>query len=319
MSKAQLAGLGLGVAAIASEEFRRYAGLAQVGMGLLFLKFGRDDERQADDLGLRYLARSGYDPREMPNVFRTLDRVSAAQGAGRIPNWLSTHPNPGDRVERLGQQIAALPPEGRQGTVNRDPFLRRLDGVAFGDNPREGFFKENAFYHPDLAFQLTFPAGWTTRNQKQAVVALAPQEDAAVVLVLASEGSADAAANAFFGQQGIERGNAWRRGFYHFRTVPEAGSQRQELSGIAGFFEHQGRVFQLRGLALESRWGSYRDAVAQSLGSFQRLADRRYLEVQPRRVQLVKLPSAMTLEEFARRSPSTVDLETGASANGVAA
>ena len=79
MSRAQLAQIGLGVAAVASEDFRRYAGLASQGIQVLFLKFGRDDENQSDELGLRYMTKAGYDPHEMPKVFATLDRVPDKQ------------------------------------------------------------------------------------------------------------------------------------------------------------------------------------------------------------------------------------------------
>ena len=316
ISKTQLATLGLGVAMIASREARQFGDLAQVGLGLLFLKFSRDDERQADDLGLRYTARGGYDPREMPKVFATLERVSAAAG-GRVPDWLATHPTPEDRNQRLSAQIAALPPEQRQGKVERDGYLRRLEGLTFGPDPREGFFQGSVFYHPAMAFRLEFPSGWTLRNLKQAVVALSPREDAAVVLTLASESSPEAAARQFFGQPGIEQGTEWRRGLYHFRTVPQAGGGKRELRGIAGFFAHQGRVFHLRGLSVAEAWRDSQNPIADSLGSFARLTDRRYLDVRPAKLTIVPLAQSMTLAEFVRRHPSTADLETLAILNGV--
>jgi predicted Zn-dependent protease len=321
MSRAQLATLGLGAAAIASDsqDVARYGQLVQAGVGLMFLKFGRDDERQADDLGLRYLTRAAYDLREMPNVFRTLDRVSAAAGAGRIPNWLATHPSPADRVQRLSAAIATLPPEVQQGTVNREPYLERLAGVVYGNDPREGFFEGRAFYHPGLAFELELPAGWSYRNEKQAVIAVAPNQDAAVVLTLAGAESPQLAAQKFFSQQGIERGNEWqRRLFFNFRTLPpEQQPDARTVRGIVGFFDHQQTVFELRGLTAAERWGDYRGAVEAALGSFRRLTDRRYLEVQPARLEIVRLPSAMSFEEFLRRYPSSAEPAAIATLNGV--
>src|SRR3989442_9190531 len=67
LSKQQLTQLGLAVGSIASPEFGRYAGLAGQALGVLFLKYSRDNESQADDLGLRYMRRANYDPREMPH------------------------------------------------------------------------------------------------------------------------------------------------------------------------------------------------------------------------------------------------------------
>src|SRR5690242_9343653 len=109
MSKQQLAQIGLAVGSIASPEFGRYAGVASAGLGVLFLKFSRDDESQADHLGLRYMRRAAYDPREMPHVFEMLTRVSQAQAGGRVPEWLATHPDPENRRGRIEEEIAALP------------------------------------------------------------------------------------------------------------------------------------------------------------------------------------------------------------------
>src|SRR5438874_4126399 len=91
LSKQQLAQLGLAVGTTASPDFERFAGLASAGLGVLFLKYSRDAERQADDLGLRYMWRASYDAREMPHVFQMLARVSQAQAGGRVPERLP-HP-----------------------------------------------------------------------------------------------------------------------------------------------------------------------------------------------------------------------------------
>ncbi len=205
MSKQQLAQVGFVVGMVASPEFRQFGQLAQQGLGLMFLKFSRDHEREADDLGLRYLARGGYDPREMDNVFTTLGRVSGSQGAGRVPGWAATHPAPENRVARIQQAVAAMPPEAHGGEIRRDLFLGQVDNLTFGADPRQGFFKENVFYQPEMRFKLTFPPGWRTVNQRQAVGAISPEKDAIVVLQLAQGDDPTAAATKFFSQQNIEQ------------------------------------------------------------------------------------------------------------------
>ncbi len=318
MSQQQLAGLGLGVAAAAIEEFRPYAGLASQGLQLLFLKFSRDDERQSDDLGLRYLTRTGYDPNQMPKVFHTLDRVSEVHGGGEIPVWASTHPNPENRAGRIAQQIEALPDASQQGTVNRADYLRRLDRLVFGDDPRQGYSVGSSFYHPELEFRLVFPPGWRIINQRKAVAALNGDRNAVVVLTLASQDNAGEAASAFFEQAGIERGSSFKPGFYYFRTIPGSG-QSQTLRGVVGFVDHQGRVYQLLGYTTEDLWQGYGGQLQQSVASFAGLDDRRYLDVEPKRIALVELDAATTLAEFQRRYPSTVDASEIAILNGVEA
>jgi predicted Zn-dependent protease len=316
MSTAQLANLGLGVAMVASEDFRPYAGLAFQGMQLMFLKFSRDDESQADELGLRYMTRAGYDPREMPKMFDTLDRISAAEGGGRIPVWASTHPNPDRRAESTFERIAALPPSQQTGTVDRDGYLRHIDGIVFGEDPRQGYFVGNRFYHPELAFRIDFPDGWHTTNTRQVVASISPGKDALIQLSLAKGDSASAAEQSFFAGQGIEQGPAWKRDFHQFRTV--ASQQRPTaLHGLIGFIEHGGRVYQLAGYTTEDKWSGYQQAIEAKLDSFRAVSDRRYLDVSPKRVRLVTLDERMTLAMFNQRHPSTVDLTTLAIVNGV--
>jgi predicted Zn-dependent protease len=322
LSQAQLANVGLGVGMILSPELRQFGDLANVGLSLLFLKYSRDDERQADDLGLRYLLRGGYDPRPATEVFTMLERVSRLDSAGRLPGWLSSHPDPEDRRERLAAQIAELGGDPSAGTVERDAYLRRLDGLVYGPNPREGFFRQGVFVHPDLRFQFRFPRDWPAVNQKQAVSAISPGEDAIVAITLARGASAEAAMQGFAGQGGVRTGRALRRDVNGLPAVWSAFEARTEsgvLRGLAAFVEHGGRVFQLLAYAPAARWGAYENLAAGSLASFERLTDPALLAVRPATLDIVELPEALTIEQFAARYPSTISLERLALLNGVAA
>lgn len=314
MSKAQLAQIGMIAGMVLKPELAQFGDLAQTGLGLLFLKYGRDDERQADDLGLRYLARENYDPREMVEVFQTLQRVSQAQGQGRIPGWLSTHPAPENRIARISQQVSQLGGNFQNAKVGREPYLRQLDGMPFGQNPREGYFQGNRFIQPELGFEIRFPQGWKTNNQKAAVGAISPREDAVMVVTLAQQRSPREAAQAFFNQQGVVQGQALNANLGGLPSVARLfGVQRGQagdLQGVAAFVEHGGRVYQVLGYTLADRWRGYSELLSGSLGTFERVTDRRLLNVQPSRIDVVSLPSSMTLSEFARRFPSSVDLQT---------
>jgi predicted Zn-dependent protease len=320
MSKAQLLNIGLVVGMILRPQLQNFGGLAQAGMELLMMKYSRDDENQADELGLRYLTRAGYDPRPMAQVFRTLQRVGEAQGEGRVPGWMSTHPDPGDRGRRITAAITAQPGGQAGGRIERDSYLQRLDGLVFGDDPREGYFRGNAFYHPEMRFRFEFPPGWKPSNQKQAVGAMSPNQDAVVVITLANRPSAQAAYQEFFSQQGIQRGQPWRgniNGLPAYTNAFAAQTEQGVLQGLAAFVEHGGKVFQILGYAPSSQWPRHQATISNSVGSFASLTNARDLSVQPKRLDIVTLPQAMTIEEFARRYPSTVSVQTLAIVNGV--
>jgi predicted Zn-dependent protease len=89
------------------------------------------------------------------------------------------------------------------------------------------------------------------------------------------------------------------------------------VRGLVGFLELEGRVYQLVGYTREDLWSTYESAARSSLVSFGRLADRRYLDVEPKRVALAELPERMTIAMFDQRYPSTIDVEALAIANGV--
>ena len=324
MSNQQLAGLGLALGSVVSSGFARYAGLANSAMGILFLKYSRDDEQQADDLGLRYLLRTDWDPREMPVVFGMLEQVSASQGGGGLPTWLSTHPSPDNRRENIERQITALSQDFSGTVVNRDPYLHRLDGQVFGDDPREGYFRGSRFFHPEMRFWLTFPEGWTTHNGKQAVIAVSPTEDAVVELSAAQGASADAAARTFLGQEGITGGSMSRASLSGLPAVSapfSAATESGTVRGMVLFVEHRGGVFGLVGYAPEARWSTHQAVVERALRSFQNLTDATALNVQPQRMDIIKLERRTTIAELAgqRNSPASaatlalinqVDLQT---------
>jgi len=100
-SKAQFAQLGLGLGSMVSKTFRKYAGVAEFGVGMLFLSFSRDDERQADALGVEYSSKAGYDSNHMANLFVSLERLNPGESQGGLPGWFSTHPNPPDRIAAI--------------------------------------------------------------------------------------------------------------------------------------------------------------------------------------------------------------------------
>jgi predicted Zn-dependent protease len=304
MSKAQLASVGLGLGMILKPELRSLGQVGELGLGLLLLKHGRDDENESDELGIRYMTRAGYPGTEMPKVLQMLQRVSEAENVGRVPNWLSTHPNPADRVTRVSAQLRTVRGDG--GSARREPYLRQIDGIAFGPNPREGFFRSNVFYHPDMAFRVEFPRGFRTQNQKQAVGAISPNEDAVVVVSLTGRGSPEAAAREFFAQQGVQMGREWRGGPRGLDAVGHefaAVSGQTPIRGLATFVEHDGRVYQLLGYTTSSGWSRYDNVLADSLASFERLTDRRLLGVQPLRLKIVPASPLTSADDLARRAP----------------
>jgi predicted Zn-dependent protease len=140
------------------------------GSQLLTLKFSRSQELQADQLGITYLKRAGYDPRAMSSVLESLARQNALEAqlrgsTNQTPEWASTHPDPASRV----RSALTYAGQGSGGTTNRDTFLTRIDGLVYGDDPKQGVVDGRKFTHPTLRFAFEAPDGFFMVNGTQAV------------------------------------------------------------------------------------------------------------------------------------------------------
>jgi len=323
ISKAQLLSLGLGVGSVLSPTFGQLSGLAESGLGLLFLKYGRDDERQSDELGVEYMLAEGYDPREFVHFFEVFEQLQEESGQV-LPNWLSTHPSPPDRISRTSEQVKQLM-ASRPATdlrVARQPYLQRLEGVVYGENPREGFTEDGWFLHPDLRFRIRFPNGWKVQNTRSAVVAMEPNGAAGIQLTLASEQkSPEEYASLLANQPGIRLLNGNRttiNGNPSYVGVFEIANQntQQTIGVLAAFVSYRGNLYQIAGMTSPGRFRSAQGSFEASITTFGELNDSRALSVQPDRIRVVEARQGQTLRELAERAQnSRIKLEDLAQLN----
>lgn len=312
ISKQQLASIGLVVGSIAlGEAAGLLVPIASQGMQLLFLSHGRDDERQSDDLGLRYMTEAGYDPHQMVEMFRTLGRSSPSEGA-RVPEWLSTHPNPENREARIEAAILELERVPADPKVGRDVFMRAIDGVVYGPDPRAGYFADQRFHHPDLRFRLDFPEGWNTANQTQAVLGISGEQDAMLQLTLAQGETVKEASDAFFAQQGLQSGNIQTTKVNGLSAVTgdfAVATAQANLRGVAHFVALGDHIYQLLGYAAANAFEAREGALRASLGSFRRETSRAVLNAKPWRIDIVRPKRSLSIADFARTYPGPVEAE----------
>lgn len=318
MSRAQLSQLGLGLGMILVPEIQPFGNALGTGLQLLSLKYGRDDERQSDQLGFRYALAENYDVREMDDVFAALARVGERENQGSVPAWLSTHPAPQERIAEINKWLATTQlPQSPQ--LKRTELLNRIDGLVYGENPRQGFFRENLFMHPDLKFQIRMPREWKTQNGTSAVVAVSPRQDAVVQLTF-DEGDANTAAQRFFSQSGIQAGRRSRERINGNTAVLgyfQAQTEQGVVAGLAMFITHDKNTYRVLSYTPSRLLDSY-DAVFRDVAeSFATLTDATALNVKPNRIRLVRLDTAMSLAQFNQRYPSTVSLDELALINQV--
>ncbi len=167
----------LGAASAVSEEFASFRDVAGLGTQLIFLSYSRRDEHEADDLAVEYSRKAGYSPLEMQSFFNTLERMSPSDGT-RVPSFLSTHPLSRQRIERIAELTS---PEDRRLKVERDHYLQRIDGLIYGENPRQGIIKNSTYYYPGLDLKLKIPSNWETQYDRESL-ALSTEDRQGIML-----------------------------------------------------------------------------------------------------------------------------------------
>jgi len=322
ITQQQLAGLGLGLASIFSERFRRYGGAAQTALGLVFLKYGRDDENQADELGGDYAVNAGYDPNEIPATYSMLKRVSDRAGQ-RLPGFLSTHPDPGDRENRT-RALAARAAAGRTNLeVGEASYIQSLEDMVYGQDPRSGFFEGTNYYHPTLRFQIGFPSGWKVQDQRAAVVAVEPGQRAGMQLSLAPAGAGSPAEYVAelrrSGKITDARGGGETIGGYPAWAgrVTVSGQDGQPIILAAVFIRKSTeQMFEILGRST-APGDADEERILSSARSFRELTDPARLAVSPERVHVAPPPEGAGTFEAAvsRLGPQALDLEETAILN----
>jgi len=287
-------------------------GLLQKGIGtgsqLLTLKFSRTQEYEADDLGIRYLASSGYDPRALSTMLASLAAQSSLDarvaGSSRsMPEWASTHPDPASRVGRAARNAAA---SGSTSTLrNRDAFLNALNGVLYGDDPKQGVIEGNRFRHPDLRLSFAAPSGFGMENGADAVT------------VAGSGGQAQFGAASFSGDLSAYIDSVFGR-LGGGGTVPPGEVRRTTVNGIPAAWRTiraSAQSSQVDATVFAYDFGGGKayhflllTAVGQGIGPFstmvqsvQRLSAQEAAAIKPRRVGVVTVKTGDTIQSLSRR------------------
>jgi predicted Zn-dependent protease len=315
--------VALGIFVPAARPFGELTGQA---LGVLFLKYGRDDEVQADRLGATYESTLGWDPAAVPGFLSTLGRLDEAAGDRRgVPNWLSTHPDPLSRVEDIQPTVAALQAKGTTFAANRDALWQRLDGMIYGDSPEQGMVRDSAFVHPVLRFRIEFPDKWEVQNSPQQVVAKAPGADVFMMLqgVQKPQGrNLEEIAVNDMGNAGFRAVNAGRttiNGLEAFLGVYQG--QMEGLGAVTtrvAHIMHGKDVYLVAGIVAPNAFPQADNAFLASIRSFRALSAAEAENVRPDRVDLYVVRAGDTWQSIAERSGGAIKPATLAVMNNAA-
>ena len=308
MSKQQLLG-GLFVAGmIVSEEFRQFGDLGQQALGMMFLKFGRDDESQSDELGVAYSTKVGYDSHEMANFFGVLHRIQSRAGVS-IPEFQSTHPDPVNRFNKVHEMSDAYQAElgATNLKIGRDSYLRMIDGLTYGEDPKQGYVKFNTFFHPELKFHFPVPPEWQVNNTPQMVQMASTDGKALMLMTLSSESTLQVAAQGTVEQDGLEVLESSQINVNGLpaiamlsklkETASQTGQQQQQqdLRILTYLIQYNDLIYKFHGLSETVNFNSFSRVFQNTMGNFDRLTDPARINVTADVIQVAQVNRAEAL------------------------
>lgn len=303
-SKQTAAQVGLIVGLIVSPTFRQFANEASQGMQLLFLKFSRDNESQSDRLGVDYSTQIGYDSKHMAEFFKTLKRMRGDSGA-EIPTFLSTHPDPADRYNKVLELTKETQAKykGKKLEVNRDRYLKMIDGMVYGEDPKQGYIDDAHFYHPELKFDFPIPRGWKTANTPQQLQ-MGPENGKAMMILHLSPAKELNAAKAELLKSHqltlIESRNIKVNGLSAMEVLSEQVNQQngQHLMVLTYLIKYGKLIYEIDGMSLKADFQHYVDDFEVTMKNFKQLTDSKRINVKPERIKIVTATSNTTLKKL---------------------
>jgi predicted Zn-dependent protease len=306
ITRSGLGGIGLTVLSIFVPATRPFGDVTSAALSVAFLKYGRDDERESDRLGMEYAARGGWNPAGVPNFLATLARIDEMSARG-IPNWLSTHPEPAARVVEAQPIVKKLASEAAT-EFGRERYIELLDGLVVGDKPEDGIVRGHRFLHPTLRIALEFPEGWEVTNTPDQVVAQAPGLKHFMLLQ-----HVDRPTGRTIEEVAVRSMNAAR-----FRRVEGqvaslngadayVGVYQGQLSGLgrvtmrAAHIQHGRQVFLLAGFAPEPEFPRIDSDVAAAIQSYRPLTQREADQIRPNRLAFYVVREGDSWQSIAAR------------------
>ncbi len=302
MSRQQIASLGVGLGSVLLEDLDEIVQAAGFGVQLLLLRYSRAQESESDQLGVEYSTKLGYDSHKMAGFFETLDRMSAESGQS-LPSFMSTHPDPGDREVR----VHTLTDEWRQKVnyvpLNKEPgdYLKRLDGMVYGADPRQGYVDGQVFYHPTLAFQFPVPPEWQLINTITAVFLLSPDKKAIVRMTLSESGMAADAAAEFVEKNGVtvtSRQSKMLNGYPTTILISELKEEDGVLKILSYFVDRNSTVYVFHGYSASVDFDTYSASFRSVMEGFNNVTDSAVLNIQPMRIKIRQAPRSGSLSSI---------------------
>ncbi|HRG79559.1 MAG TPA: M48 family metalloprotease [Cyclobacteriaceae bacterium] len=288
----------------------------------LMASHSRKDEYEADDLGVKLSAKSGYQPEALGDMLTTLEKsIEVFTGEKEKPSYFNDHPYTPSRVDRIAKEAAQVQASTPNKVFkdNKD-FLRALDGVLVGANPNQGVFKGDWFIHPELKFKIQIPATWARENTPSNIVAADTTQSAMMMLEVeakaktAAEG-ATAFAEAFKEKTGVtvDVKSDKINGLTSSRVSFVQHGNNKKITFTAAWIEYGGLIYRIVGGASPG----FEATMTSQLESFSSITESERRSVTKRVIRVVETNKGETIKAVSDRNHSLINPRLTAAINGI--
>ncbi len=314
MTRSMLITLGILIAGELNEDIRKIAPISMIAAQLLFLKYSRSNEFQADKLGIEYAFKAGYSAGEMVSFFDSLQHLTESKGGPRLPNFLSTHPMTPRRIESLKEHLQG-PEYGHYQEQNlvleKNGYLQRLDGMVYGSDPQQGYVKGQTFYHPGMQFFFRIPYGWKHNNTPRQVTLSKP--DGTALVIMRAENTTEpldrytSRALETLSNPRLLRGGVYRvnglNAYYSLVEIPtgSTGNTSEPVNVGIHCIRKGGTVFTFFTASALSDYSKNHRSMGNVVNSFNQLRNSRHLSRKSRRLFIKRAGRGKSLRQFMRR------------------
>lgn len=309
--------VGLIAGMVISPKLAQFGEQAMQGLQMLMLSYSRAHESESDKIGVEYSSKVGYDAHQMANFFGTIKRISDNAGQS-IPNIMSTHPDPGDRFNNVHAMAKDWQAKNVGNyAVNRESYLQMINGIVYGEDPKQGFVENSVFYHPELRFQFPIPNGWQTQNSPVQFV-MAPKDGKAEMLLNVAQGSTldsaaqnmvrqynlkvlESARKTIHGNQAIvmitqQQPQQQQQGQTQQQQQPQTPANTVQLA--TWLIQYNGLIYAIHGVTTADVFGNLYPTFRNTAENFRLLNDPDKLNRKPERIFVKNAPRNGTFKEI---------------------
>ena len=305
-----------------SRELQQLADIAAVG---IIRGYGREMEMESDRLGIKYSYNAGYNPKAVPDFLSVLKLVSKEQEDSFFHGFFATHPDTARRIKVANMKAKNLVTKEKSDkpVFNTDKYLNQIEGLIYGENPKEGIINDRLFQHPVMRFEITYPEGWKIYNNKAAVIAKDKEKDEKYISqltieVLGKRTSTEIYAKKFFKRNNIKPINTSNEIINgldaYLATFEQKDKKSKLLKVLAAFILWQNKMFLLTGFSEKEDYNEGEKYFTQIMHSFKGLSKTEVGSIKPERIKIYTVSDGDTIKSIAHkynRDPKKIALING--------